>query len=73
MEPIELRKKLHNLIETSSQDKLEEIYNSFNDDEYSDEFKALLDKEFEQYEKDGEVFSHQEFNNLIGQLLHSKK
>lgn len=73
METTELRKKLHNLIEASSQDKLEEIYNSFNDDGYSDEFKTMLDKEFEQYEKDGEVFSHQEVNNLIGQLLHSKK
>jgi predicted transcriptional regulator len=73
METIALRKKLQNLIGASSQDKLEEIYNSFNDDLYSDEFKAMPDKEFERYEKDGEFFSHQEVNNLIGQLLHSKK
>jgi hypothetical protein len=46
METIALRKKLHNLIGASSQDKLEEIYNSFNDDLYSDEFKAMTGRRF---------------------------
>lgn len=73
MEPETLRKKLHILIDTSSDDKLEEIYNSFQEDEYSEEFKAMLDDEYEQYQKDGDVVSYEKVNNLIEQLLHSKK
>jgi F0F1-type ATP synthase delta subunit len=67
-----LREKLHTLIENSSEDKLEEIYDSFQEVEYSEDFKAMLDDEFEQYQKDGDVFSNEEVNKLIGQLLHPK-
>ena len=73
METATLRKKLHLLIDTSSDDKLEEIYNSFQEDEYSEDFKAMLDNEYEQYKKDGDVLSNEEVNELIDQLLHSKK
>lgn len=73
METTTLREKLHSLIETSSEEKLEEIYDFFQEHEYSEEFKAMLDDEFEQYQKDGEVVSHEEVNKLIEQLLHPKK
>lgn len=73
MEAATLRKKLHILIDTSSDDKLEEIYNSFQEDEYSEEFKAILDNEYEQYQKDGEVISKEEIDKRIEQLLYSKK
>lgn len=73
MEAATLRKRLHILIDTSPDDKLEEIYDYFQKDEYSEDFKAMLDNEYEQYQKDGKVFSHEDVNKLIKQLLHSKK
>jgi hypothetical protein len=68
-----LREKLHTLIETSSEAKLEEIYDFFQEDEYSEEFKAMLDDEFGQYQKDGEVISREEIDKMVEQLLHPKK
>ena len=73
METITLREKLHSLIETSSEDKLEEIYDFFQEDEYSDDFKAMLDNEYEQYQKDGEGIPREEVDKMIEQLLHPKK
>lgn len=73
MDPLTLRQKLHSLVETSSEDKLEEIYDLFQDNEYSDDFKAMLDNEYEQYQKDGEVVSRNQLNKLIEQLFHSRK
>jgi hypothetical protein len=73
METTTLREKLHSLIETSSKDKLEEIYDFFQEDDYSDDFKAMLDNEFEQYQKDGEGIPREEVDKIIEQLLHSKK
>lgn len=73
MDVLTLRQKLHSLVETSSEDKLEEIYDLFQDNEYSDDFKAMLDNEYEQYQKDGEVVSRNQVNKLIEQLFHSRK
>ena len=73
METTTLREKLHSLIENSSEEKLEEIYDFFQEDEYSDDFKAMLDNEFEQYHKDGEGVSREEVDKMIEQLLHPKK
>lgn len=73
METATLREKLHSLIETSSKDKLEEIYDSLQDNDYSENFKVMLDAEFEQYQKDGEAIPYEEVNKLIEQLLHSQK
>lgn len=73
METETLRKKLHILIDTSSEDKLEEIYDSFKEEEYSEEFKAMLDNEYEQYQKDGEGISRDEMDKKIQQLLYAKK
>lgn len=73
METATLRQKLHSLIETSSEEKLDEIYDLLKEDEYSDDFKAMLDNEFEQYQKDGEVISRTEIDKIIEQLLHPKK
>ena len=73
METATLREKLHLLIDTSSDDKLEEIYNSFIEDEYSEDFKTMLDNEYEQYQKDGEGISRAEMDKMIQQLLNSSK
>lgn len=78
MKTATLREKLHILIDTSSEDKLEEIYDFFQEDEYSEDpmaigFKAMLDNEYEQYQKDGEGISREEMDKKIEQLLYSKK
>jgi hypothetical protein len=50
-----------------------EIYDLFQQNEYSDDFKAMLDNEYEQYQKDREVVSRDEVNKLIAQLFDSLK
>ncbi|HEY5369710.1 MAG TPA: hypothetical protein VIJ75_12030 [Hanamia sp.] len=73
MEVATLRQKLHSLIETSSEEKLDEIYDLLSEDEYSDDFKAMLDNEFEQYQKDGEIIARTEIDKIVEQLLHPQK
>ncbi|MEJ7680592.1 MAG: hypothetical protein WKG06_22610 [Segetibacter sp.] len=71
METSALREKLHALIDSSSPEKLEEVYSVFEDD-YTDEFKAELDEEYTDYQKEGEVFSKEEMDKVIGKLLYGK-
>ena len=71
METSALREKLHSLIETSSEDKLKEVYAVF-EDNYTDEFKAELDDEYEDYQKTGEVISREEIDTTIEKLLYGK-
>ncbi len=73
MEATTLRKKLHTLIDISPEAKLKEVYHLLQDDEYFEKFKAMLDDEFNQYQKNGEIISQEEINNLIEQLLHPQK
>ena len=73
METTTLREKLHSLIDISSEDKLEEIYDFFKEEEYPDEFKAMLDNEYEQYQKNGEGIPREEIDKMVGQLLHPQK
>ena len=73
MEAASLRQKLHLLIDTSPEDKLEEIYNSFQEEPYSEDFKAMLDNEYEQYQKNGKGISREDIDKMIEQLLYSKK
>ena len=73
METEILKQKLHSLIEISSEEKLEEMYNFFNEDEYTDSFKAMLDEEFEQYQKNEESVERKEIDKMVNELLHPKK
>jgi hypothetical protein len=67
-----LREKLHQLIEEMPENKLSEVY-AWLEDEYTDEFKAELDAEFEAYKKDGEVIPEQEVNKMVDELLYGRK
>ena len=71
MAVITLREKLHKLIEDIPENKLPEIY-SLLEDEYTDEFKAELDKEYEDYKKDGEVISKEEIDRIVDGLLYGR-
>lgn len=73
METTTLREKPHSLIDSSPADRLEEVYHLLNDEEYSDAFKSELDEEYSSYQKDGEIISKEEIDNMVRQLLHGKK
>ncbi len=71
METAALREKLHSLIDSSSEEKLFEVYFVFEDD-YTDEFKSDLDEEYADYQKTGEVITKEEMNKTIEKLLYGK-
>ncbi len=71
METSALREKLHTLINTSSEEKLAEVYAVF-EDEYSNEFKDILDNEYADYQRNGEVTSKADMDKVIEKLLYSK-
>ena len=58
------REKLHALIDSSSREKLMEVY-SVSENNYFDEFKAKLDEEYANYQKNGEVISKEEMDKAI--------
>ncbi|MBD0298295.1 MAG: hypothetical protein ICV84_24360 [Flavisolibacter sp.] len=72
MEIATLREKLHVLIDTSSEEKLKEVYRFF-EEEYTDEFKAELDDEYADYQKNGEVISKEDVDKAIDKLLYGKR
>ncbi|CAN5345630.1 hypothetical protein BH11BAC5_BH11BAC5_32810 [soil metagenome] len=71
----ELRDKLHLYIDKVEDKKLEALYVLFEheieeDDIYSDEFKAALDKQYSDYKADGIVVSEEEADKRINNVLH---
>ncbi len=71
METSTLREKLHALIDSSSPEKLVEVYSVFEDD-YTNEFKAQLDEEYADYQKNDEVISKEEMDKAIEKLWYGK-
>ena len=71
MDGAELKKKLHSLIDESTEEKLVEVYSVF-ENEYSDEFKADLEEEHADYKKGGEVISKHQLDEAIEKLLYGK-
>ena len=71
METSVLREKLHALIDSSPDEKLIEVYSVFEGD-YTNEFKAELDEEYADYQKNEEVISKEEIDKAIEKLLYGK-
>lgn len=71
METLSLREKLHALIDSSSDEKLMEVYSAL-EDNYTTEFKAELDEEYADYQKNGEVISKEEIDKAIEKLLNGQ-
>ena len=67
-----LRKELHEMIDKFPDERLQEVYELLQEDEYSDEFKRMLDEEYEDYMKNGEVISKEEVDKLVHDILYKK-
>jgi hypothetical protein len=68
-----LRKEIHRLVDTTSESRLEQIYQMLHDEGYSEEFKIMLEEEFEDYQNNHEVLSSSEINSLVEKVMSSKK
>lgn len=68
MEITNLRKELHSLIDTESEDTLQEIYDLLKGNEYSDEYKQILAREYASWQQDKTVVSKNEIEEIINSL-----
>lgn len=74
-----LREKLHHFIDSVEEKKLKAMYVIFEDeieeqeDIYTDEFKAELDKRYNEYKADGIVITEQQANKSINNILQKLK
>jgi hypothetical protein len=70
-----IRQKLHQFIETAEEKKVKAIYALFEDEiaqdelEYTDEFKAELDRRFAYYKNGGKMVTAKEADKQISELL----
>ena len=74
MKTTEIRDRLHHFIDTAEDKKVKAMYTIFEEtieqeEDYTDEFKAELDRRYEEYQKDKKVVTRAEMNKQIKQLL----
>ncbi len=69
MDTKELKEKLHILIENSNDDRLEQVYSILEQMDYSEEFKAILDEEYNAYRSDATGDSRSDVDKLVNSLL----
>ena len=78
METINIRQKLHHFIDTIEEKKAQAIYTLFEDEieqdewEYTDEFKAELDRRYDYYKNGGSMVSAAEANRQINGVLQQR-
>ena len=79
MNTIGIRRKLHHFIDTIEDKKAAAIYTPFeeniknNEEDYTDEFKAELDRRYEEYKKDGKVITREAMDKRIKKILATSK
>lgn len=66
-----LKEKLHTLIDASTESKLIEVYNLFEED-YTDEFKMRLEEEYTEYKENNEVIAREAIDKAVDEMLHGK-
>ena len=73
MEVTALREKLHSLINTSSEDKLQQVYELLGEENsYTEEFINILEEEFTAYQKDGIVIPRKEINEAVDKIMQKR-
>ncbi len=76
METTNIRQKLHKFIDTIEDRKVEAIYTLFEEEieqdewEYTEEFKAELDRRYEYYKNGGKMISAAEADEQIKEISH---
>ena len=79
MQTMNVRQKLHLFIDTIEDKKAEAIYTLFEDEieqdkwEYTEDFKAELDKRYEYYQSGGKMINAAEADEQISAILQSGK
>jgi len=73
-----IREKLHHFIDRIEDKKAAAIYTLFEEnikeeEGYSDEFKAELDRRYTEYKKDGKVVSRETMDKRIKKILSKAK
>lgn len=74
-----IREKLHRFIDALEDKKAEAIYTLFEEEieqeewEYTDEFKAELDKRYEYYQNGGKMINAEEADEQIKKILDENK
>ncbi|MDI9365558.1 MAG: hypothetical protein QM541_11445 [Flavobacterium sp.] len=68
-----LKEKIHSLVDASSEDVLESVYQLLQAPNYTTAFKNVLNEEFEAYQKDGEALTASQMDVLIKQILCTQK
>ena len=74
-----IRQKLHHFIDTIEDKKAAAIYTLFEEsikdteEDYTDEFKAELDRRYAEYKKDGKVISREAMDKRIKKVLSKSK
>ena len=74
MKTAEIRNRLHQFIDKAEDMKIKAIYmileeNMQESEDYSPEFKAELDRRYEEHKKDGNVVSREEMDKRIHKIL----
>ena len=79
MNTVGIRQKLHRFIDTIEDKKAEAIYTLFEEsinhkeEDYTDEFKAELDRRYAEYKKDGKVITREAMDKRIKKILANPK
>jgi len=74
-----IRERLHHFIDTIEDKKAAAIYTMFEEsikdreEEYTDEFKAELDRRYAAYKKDGKVVTREAMDKRIKKLVGKSK
>ena len=69
MEASTLKNKIHVLIDSSDEETLQSVYQLLHTPDYTDEFKNVLNEEYEAYQKNKEVISKEVMDKLIEELM----